>query len=77
MMILSLSEESPYCGTRRRSAVIPFTLFLSLYNLQTSAAWLLHFKDHSRVRIIKLPTEKYTKGGLTVKEITSWEQQKK
>ena len=44
--------------------------YSSLYNLQTSVAWLLRFKDHLRVRIIKLPTEKYTKGGLTVKEIT-------
>ncbi|XP_068726592.1 uncharacterized protein [Montipora capricornis] len=44
--------------------------YSSLYNLQTSVTWLLRFKDHSRVRIIKLPTKKYTKGGLTVKEIT-------
>ncbi|XP_068738988.1 uncharacterized protein [Montipora capricornis] len=44
--------------------------YSSLYNLQTSVAWLLRFKDHLRVRIIKLPTEKYIKGGLTVKEIT-------
>ena len=45
--------------------------YSSLYKLQTSVAWLLRFKDHLRARIKKLPTEKYPKGCLTVKEIAS------
>ncbi|KAK2551629.1 hypothetical protein P5673_027396 [Acropora cervicornis] len=45
--------------------------YSSLYKLQTSVAWLLRFKDHLRTRINKLPTKKYAKGCLTVKEIAS------
>lgn len=45
--------------------------YSSLYKLQTSVAWLLRFKDQLRTRINKLPTEKYAKGYLIVKEFAS------
>ncbi|XP_067030756.1 uncharacterized protein [Acropora muricata] len=46
-----------------------FQIFVA--NRLTSVAWLLRFKDHLRTRINKLPTKKYAKGCLTVKEIAS------
>ena len=45
--------------------------YSSLYKLQTSVACLLRFKYHLRTRINKLPTKKYAKECLTVKEIAN------
>ena len=72
-MTLSLSEERCQIHTVVREDVLQSLLsrYSYPYKVQTSVAWLLGLKDHLSARINKPPTEKYAKGGLTVKEIAS------